>query len=221
MIAHDKWRTFLEDEITKDYYKSLVAFLKNELKTGKIIYPERDNWFNALSTNPEEIKVIILGQDPYHGPGQAHGFSFSVRKGVPLPPSLKNIYKEIESEFNIEMDKSNGELIPWVNQGVMLLNSVLTVEKSSPASHKNRGWEQFTDAVIKALSDNFEHKVFMLWGNYAIAKKELIDKNKHLILTSAHPSPYSANNGFFGNNHFKKANEYLVSHHLTPINWKI
>jgi len=215
------WNNFLNEEFNKDYYKKLNFFLENELDNGKIIYPKKENWLNALCVNPEKIKVIILGQDPYHGENQAHGFSFSVEKKISLPPSLKNIFKEISSEFNIEMSKKNGNLNPWVEQGVMLLNSVLTVEKGNPASHKNMGWEIFTDEVISFISKNFDKKVFLLWGNYAIQKKKLIDENKHLILTSPHPSPFSAHNGFFGNNHFKLVNEYLKNNNISIIDWQI
>lgn len=215
------WKDFLNNEFNKDYYKKIMFFLESELNKGKIIYPKKDNWLNALSVNPEKIKVIILGQDPYHGENQAHGFSFSVEKNVSLPPSLKNIFKEISIEFNIEMSKKNGNLTPWVEQGVMLLNSVLTVEKGNPASHKNIGWEKFTDEVIEFISTNFDKKVFLLWGNYAIQKKKIIDENKHLILTSPHPSPFSAHNGFFGNNHFKLVNDYLEKNNLSIIDWQI
>lgn len=221
MKAHNDWKPFLQEEITKPYYKELSNFLTEQENNNKKIYPEKKNWFNALSVSPENIKVIIIGQDPYHGENQAHGYSFSVEKGVKIPPSLVNIYKEIETEFGYEMSKKNGNLTPWVEQGVMLLNAVLTVEKGSPASHKGKGWEIFTDKIISSLSENFENKVFLLWGAFAQGKQELIDSKKHLILKSAHPSPYSASNGFFGNNHFKKTNEYLKSKGLEEINWQI
>lgn len=221
MKAHVDWKEYLEEEITKDYYKNLKNFLKNEINQGKIIYPKQENWFNALSISPKDIKVIILGQDPYHGENQAHGFSFSVEKNIKLPPSLKNIYLEIEKEFGYKMSTKNGNLIPWIDQGVLLLNSILTVEKNKPGSHKNQGWEIFTDKIISILSVNFEHKVFLLWGNFAINKEKLIDHNKHLILKSPHPSPFSAYNGFFGNNHFLITNQYLQQHLQKEINWII
>lgn len=221
MKAHVDWQEYLEEEITKNYYKNLKIFLKNEISQGKIIYPKQENWFNALSISPKDIKVIILGQDPYHGENQAHGFSFSVEKNIKLPPSLKNIYLEIEKEFGYKMSTKNGNLMPWINQGVLLLNSILTVEKNKPGSHKNQGWEIFTDKIISILSANFEHKVFLLWGNFAINKEKLIDHNKHLILKSPHPSPFSAYNGFFGNNHFLTTNQYLQKHLQKEINWII
>jgi uracil-DNA glycosylase len=221
MKANNDWKKYLDDEIKKDYYQNLKIFLKNEIEKGKIIYPKKENWFNALSISPEKIRVIILGQDPYHGENQAHGFSFSVEKGIQLPPSLKNIYTEIEKEYSFTMSKKNGNLIPWVQQGVMLLNSILTVEKNKPGSHKNQGWEIFTDKIISILSENFEHKVFILWGNFAIKKEKLIDSNKHLILKSPHPSPFSAYNGFFGNNHFLLTNQYLKKYFQQEIDWII
>jgi uracil-DNA glycosylase len=219
MKAHPDWENFIRPELEKPYYIELKNFLKKEMQT-KTIYPKTENWFNALSLSPDEVKVIIIGQDPYHGDNQAHGFSFSVQKGVAIPPSLVNIYKEIAREFNIEMSKKNGDLTPWVNQGVMLLNSILTVERNRAASHRGQGWETFTDKIIQTISDNFDNKVFMLWGNYAIGKQNLIDKNRHLILTSAHPSPL-ARGAFDGNGHFLKANEYLKEHNMNPIDWQI
>lgn len=202
-MGHINWKQYLQEEVKKDYYKNILLFLENELKNGKTIYPPKQKWFNVLNMNPEDIKVVIIGQDPYHGPNQAHGYSFSVEKGVKIPPSLKNIYEEIEKEFNISMSKTNGDLTPWVEQGVFLLNAILTVEKSNPASHKNVGWDKFTDNLIKIISTNCENVVFLLWGKFAESKKLLIDSSKHLILTSAHPSPYSVSN-FFGNKHFIK-----------------
>jgi uracil-DNA glycosylase len=219
MKAHPDWENFIRPELEKPYYIELKNFLKKEMQT-KTIYPKTENWFNALSLSPDEVKVIIIGQDPYHGDNQAHGFSFSVQKGVAIPPSLVNIYKEIAREFNVEMSKKNGDLTPWVNQGVMLLNSILTVERNRAASHRGQGWETFTDKIIQTISDNFDNKVFMLWGNYAIGKQNLIDKNRHLILTSAHPSPL-ARGAFDGNGHFLKANEYLKEHNMNPIDWQI
>lgn len=219
-MGHINWKQYLQEEVKKDYYKNILSFLENELKSGKTIYPPKQKWFNVLNMNPENIKVVIIGQDPYHGPNQAHGYSFSVEKGVKIPPSLKNIYEEIEKEFNISMSKTNGDLTPWVEQGVFLLNAILTVEKSNPASHKNVGWDKFTDNLIKIISTNCENVVFLLWGKFAESKKLLIDSSKHLILISAHPSPYSVSN-FFGNKHFIKTNEYLKLHNKKEIDWKI
>lgn len=219
-MAHINWKNYLQEEIKKDYYKKILRTLNEDISNGKIIYPSKEKWLNVLNMNPEDIKVVIIGQDPYHGPNQAQGYSFSVEKGINIPPSLKNIYAEIEKEFNIKMSQSNGDLTPWVQQGVFLLNAILTVEKSKPASHKNLGWEEFTNKLIKIISDNCENVVFLLWGKFAEGKKTLIDSNKHLILTSAHPSPYSVHN-FFGNNHFIKTNDYLTQHHKKPINWEI
>jgi uracil-DNA glycosylase len=218
---NNNWKPYLEEETKKPYFVELKKFLVEQKNAGKVIYPKPENIYTAFNIAPENVKVVILGQDPYHGENQAHGMSFSVLPGVKPPPSLKNIYKEIEQEFNYKMDEKNGYLMPWAEQGVMLINSVMTVEASNPASHKGMGWETFTDKVIHTLSDNFEHIVFMLWGSYAKAKSSLIDNKKHLILTSAHPSPFSAYNGFFGNNHFKKANEYLKANGHEEINWKI
>ena len=218
MTAHQNWKPYLESEFQKEYFKKLTAFLKEELQT-KTIYPPKEDWYNALSLAPENVKIVILGQDPYHGPNQAHGLSFSVKKGVKLPPSLQNIYKEIHNEFGYQMSNS-GDLTSWLNQGVLLLNSVLTVQASNAGSHQKRGWETFTDEIIHVMSKDFENIMFILWGAFAKSKANLIDKNKHLILESAHPSPFSAHNGFFGNNHFKKANEYLEKHGKSPINWQ-
>lgn len=221
MQAHEDWKIFLKEEINKPYYKDLTQILKEEKRESKIIYPPQEEIFNALSLSPKDIKVIILGQDPYHGLNQAHGFSFSVKENIPLPPSLKNIYKEIENEFGYKMSSSNGNLIPWVKQGVFLLNSILTVRKGEPSSHKNIGWEIFTDKIISTISDNYSNKVFLLWGAFAKGKESLVKKNNHLVLSSAHPSPYSAHSGFFGNNHFVKTNQYLKEHNFTEIDWKI
>jgi uracil-DNA glycosylase len=221
MKAHTEWQEFLKEEINKDYYKNLVSFLNNEEKENKVIYPSKENIFNALSISPKDIKVVILGQDPYHGVNQAHGYSFSVKKGITLPPSLKNIYKEIENEFGYKMSKTNGDLTPWVNQGVMLLNSILTVRKGEASSHKNQGWEIFTDKIISSLASNYNNIVFMLWGAYAKGKTSLAKKNNNLILTSPHPSPFSVHSGFFGNNHFKLANEFLKANNKEEINWQI
>ena len=219
-MAHINWAKYLEEEIKKDYFKNILNKLDIEKNNGKIIYPEKEKWFNVLNMNPDDIKVVIIGQDPYHGENQAHGYSFSVQKGIKIPPSLKNIYKEIEREFNIEMSQTNGDLTSWIEQGVFLLNTILTVEKSNPSSHKNIGWDKFTDKLIEIISDNYENVVFLLWGKFAESKKHLIKSEKHLILTSAHPSPYSAHN-FFGNNHFLLTNNYLKSKKIKEINWII
>lgn len=219
-MAHINWAKYLDNEVKKDYFKNILNKLDEEEKKGKIIYPSKENWFNVLKMNPENIKVVVIGQDPYHGENQAHGYSFSVKKGIKIPPSLKNIYNEIENEYSYTMSKSNGDLTPWVEQGVFLLNSILTVEKSNPASHKNLGWDKFTDNLIKIISDNCENVVFLLWGKFAESKKNLINTSKHLVLISAHPSPYSAHN-FFGNNHFLLANKYLKEKNIKEIDWKI
>jgi len=215
-MAHINWTKYLEEEIKKDYFKNILNKLDIEEKKGKIIYPEKKKWFNVLNMNPDDIKVVIIGQDPYHGENQAHGYSFSVQKGIKIPPSLKNIYKEIEREFNIEMSQTNGDLTSWIEQGVFLLNTILTVEKSNPSSHKNIGWDKFTDKLIEIISENYENVVFLLWGKFAESKKHLIKSEKHLILISAHPSPYSAHN-FFGNNHFLLTNNYLKSKNIKEI----
>ena len=186
------------------------------------IYPPRDSWFKALEYSSfEKTKVIILGQDPYHGEGQAEGLSFSVPKGIVIPPSLRNIFKELQSDDVSFSKPEHGNLVSWANQGVLLLNSVLTVEKNSPASHANQGWENFTDQVIQILSSHKNNLVFILWGAYANKKSELIDSNKHLILSAPHPSPFSAYKGFFGSKHFSKTNSYLVSTNQEAIDWSI
>ena len=218
---HNDWKDLLLQETKKDYFLNLKNFLVEQKNQNKIIFPSKENIYKAFELAPKDIKVIVLGQDPYHGVNQAHGLSFSVMPGIRPPPSLKNIYKEIEQELKIDMDQNNGYLLPWLNQGVFLLNSILTVEKSLPGSHRNKGWETFTDFVIEQISKNYEGNVYMLWGSYAKEKAKLINKDKNLILTSAHPSPYSANNGFFGNNHFFEANKYLKEKGKQPINWKI
>ncbi|MEF9986841.1 MAG: uracil-DNA glycosylase [Bacteroidales bacterium] len=216
----EQWKEVLKEEFCKDYFVNLAKFLHNEKKSGKIIYPPGKLIFNAFELTPfNSVKVVILGQDPYHGPNQAHGLSFSVPDGIMTPPSLKNIYKEIEADLNITLNK-NGNLENWAKQGVFLLNSVLTVRASEPTSHAKIGWNEFTDAVIKAISDKKEGVVFMLWGNYAKTKKELINKNKHYILEAAHPSPL-ARGAFFGCKHFSKCNNILTSLSKEPINWNL
>ena len=218
---NEKWKIMLKEEGEKEYFKLLIQTLKTEIDGGKIIFPPVNMWYRALSLEPEKIKVVIIGQDPYHNEGQAHGLSFSVPKGVKIPPSLKNIFTEIEKEFNVKMAKNNGDLTPWLEQGVMLINSILTVEKNLPASHHDFGWEIFTDKIIAKISSETNGVVFMLWGTYAQKKKNLIDENKHLVLTSPHPSPFSAHKGFLGNNHFKLANSYLSKNGKQEIKWKI
>lgn len=213
-----EWREILKEEFDKEYFRNIVSFLHREKREGKTVYPPGSLIFNAFDTTPfSKVKVVILGQDPYHGAGQAHGLSFSVPDGIPVPPSLKNIYKEIEEDLSVRINK-NGSLVQWARQGVFLLNAVLTVRASSPTSHSAIGWSTFTDAVIKALSDKREHLVFMLWGNYARSKKSLIDGSRHLVLEAAHPSPL-ARGAFFGCRHFSKCNRYLQEHGETPIDW--
>jgi uracil-DNA glycosylase len=214
-----EWHKALASFFETETFQSLLLFLKQEYTTKKI-YPKPQNIFRAFSLTPlSQVKVVIVGQDPYHGEGQANGLCFSVENGTTLPPSLKNIYKEIENDCGIKKDFSYGDLELWAKQGVLLLNTVLTVEANSPASHKDKGWEDFTKEVIKTISDRQEHVVFMLWGNFARSKKSLIDENKHLILEAAHPSPFSAYSGFFGCKHFSKCNEYLKAHGEGEVKW--
>ncbi|MBR5856291.1 MAG: uracil-DNA glycosylase [Bacteroidales bacterium] len=215
-----EWKKLLEEEFEKEYFAKIVNFLHKEKGEGRIIYPPGSLIFNAFSLTPfSKVKVVILGQDPYHGAGQAHGLSFSVPDGVTPPPSLKNIYKEIESDLGVKLCK-NGNLEAWAKQGVFLLNAVLTVRASQAASHSNIGWNLFTDSVIKAISENMDGVVFMLWGNFARSKSALIDHNRHLVLEAAHPSPL-ARGAFFGCRHFSKCNEYLVAQNKTPIDWTL
>ncbi len=210
----------IKRESNKDYYIKLKSFLDDEYEK-KIIYPERKNIFFSLKETPyEKVKVVIIGQDPYHGEGEAHGLAFSVNPGIKIPPSLKNIYKELNNEYGYDIP-NNGYLLSWAKQGVLLLNAVLTVEKDKPASHRNKGWEIFTDEIIKEIDKKNEPVVFMLWGNFARSKKELIKNKKHLVLESTHPSPFSARNGFFGCNHFKLANEFLRKNNMEEIDWQI
>lgn len=215
----ESWKNALSDEFEKDYFKSLTEFVRGEYLSGKTIYPAAKNIFNAFNLCPlDKVRVVIIGQDPYHEPGQAHGLCFSVESGTDLPPSLINIYKEIESDIG-HKSKTNGDLTYWANQGVLLLNSTLTVRAHAAASHVGHGWETFTDAVIKTVAQNRTNIVYMLWGSFAQNKAAIVDKNQNLVLCSAHPSPLSAYRGFFGNNHFSRANEYLVAHGQTPIDW--
>jgi uracil-DNA glycosylase len=214
------WSNYLSQEKEKDYFVSLYSFLNS--RNNNEIYPPRSEWFKAFKHSSfNSTKVIILGQDPYHGDGQAEGLSFSVPKDIVIPPSLRNIHKELESNNVNFTSPGHGNLVTWANQGVLLLNSVLTVEKKSPAAHANRGWEFFTDHVISVLSENKKNLVFILWGAYAQKKSELIDSTKHLILCAPHPSPFSAHKGFFGSQHFLKTNEYLESTNQKPIDWRI
>lgn len=216
----EDWLKILGDEFGKPYMLKLKEFLKQEKAAGKVIYPKGAEIFNALDNTPfKDVKVVILGQDPYHGPNQAHGLSFSVRKGIPKPPSLVNIYKEIERDLQVKMP-SHGDLTGWAKQGVLLLNAMLTVQQANAGSHQKKGWEEFTDAVIRAINDQNKHVVFMLWGAYAQKKGAFIDRSKHLVLESVHPSPLSAHRGFLGNSHFSKANDYLKQQGLQPIQWE-
>ena len=216
-IGND-WDKLLADEFKKDYYLKLREFLKSEY-FGHKIYPPMNDIFNALRyTSYSGTRVVILGQDPYHGYGQAHGLCFSVKEGVPHPPSLKNIFKELKSEYDIDAP-SSGELVGWARQGVLLLNTTLTVREGSPQSHKGQGWEILTDKIISLINEKNEGVVFMLWGGNARAKKALITNKKHLVLECAHPSPLSAYNGFFGCNHFKLANDFLRGNELKQIDW--
>ncbi len=218
---HPSWLAVIGDELEKPYMQALRHFLKEEKAAGKVIYPPSPLIFNAFNQTPfEQVRVVIIGQDPYHGPNQAHGLSFSVQNGVALPPSLMNIYKEISSDLNIKMSR-NGDLSPWADQGVLLLNATLTVEQSNAGSHQGKGWEAFTDAAIAALNAHREGLVFVLWGSYAQKKGAFIDESKHLVLKSVHPSPLSAHRGFFGNRQFSTINQYLIQHNQTPIDWQI
>jgi len=219
---HPSWLPALQNEFYKPYMLSLNQFLEQENEQGTIVYPKHSDVFNAFNLTPfNEVKVVILGQDPYHGANQAHGLSFSVQKGVAIPPSLRNIYKELQADVPGFKIPTDGDLSSWAKQGVLLLNSTLTVRSNQPGSHQKMGWEQFTDQAIRALSEQREGLVFMLWGRHAQAKASLIDPTKHVVLTAAHPSPFSAYNGFFGCTHFSKANAYLVNKDEKPINWQI
>ena len=216
------WKERLADEFEKPYFAELTAFVKKEYQSEPV-YPPPKYIFRAFDLCPfEKTKVVILGQDPYHGAGQANGLCFAVSDGVPLPPSLQNIYKELSIEYGVpyETFAKTGDLSRWATQGVLLLNATLTVRAHLAGSHQHKGWEEFTDAAVRALSDEREHLVFMLWGNYAKAKGAHIDRSKHLILEAAHPSPFSAHSGFFGCKHFTRANEYLTTHKEAPIDWR-
>lgn len=218
---HPSWANVLSAEFQKPYFRALLQFIKNEKAAGKQIYPPGSLIFNAFDSTPfEAVKVVILGQDPYHNPGQAMGLSFSVPKGVAIPPSLRNMYLELETSLGILAPK-HGDLSSWAAQGVFLLNAMLTVEEQQAGSHQKKGWQNFTDAAIQALGQEREGLVFMLWGAFAQKKKALIDSSKHLILASAHPSPLSAHRGFLGNQHFLLANEYLIKNGREAINWAL
>lgn len=214
------WKEVLKEEFEKEYFQNIKNQLRSMKVQGREIYPPGKLIFNAFNTTPfDKVKVIILGQDPYHNPGEAMGLSFSVPKGIKIPPSLKNIFKEISDDIGCSIP-NHGDLSYWAEQGVFLLNTILTVEKNLASSHKNIGWQYFTDSIIRHLSDKKEYLVFMLWGNFAKQKEVLIDRVKHLVLSSPHPSPL-AGGGFFGNHHFSQANEYLLRHNIKPIDWQI
>ena len=214
---HNDWDSILYEEVNKDYFNDILKEV-NKLYEEKVIYPPKKDVFNAFRLSYKDVKVVILGQDPYHGEGEAHGYAFSCLK-TPIPPSLKNIYKELYTDLNIQKDMLDGNLLPWVKQGVMLLNTGLTVEKDKPNSHKDIGWHTFTDAVIEKLNEREKPVVFILWGNNARDKKKLITNPQHLIIESPHPSPFSANNGFFGSKPFSKTNDFLVKNGMSKINW--
>ncbi len=215
------WKEALAAEFNQPYMQQLRAFLLEQKTAGKQVYPPGPLIFNALNSTPlDDVKVVIIGQDPYHGPGQAHGLCFSVPAGVPVPPSLQNIFKELQRDLSLPIPR-HGCLQGWAEQGVLLLNAVLTVEHSQAGSHANRGWERFTSRIIDVLNERREHLVFMLWGSYAQKKGQQIDPERHLVLKSVHPSPLSAHRGFIGNGHFSLANDYLRQKGRTPIDWQL
>jgi len=219
---HPSWKEVLKDEFSKPYFQQIVTFLKTEKALQKTIYPPGPLIFNAFNQTPfDKVKVVIIGQDPYHGPNQAHGLSFSVQNGIKPPPSLVNIFKEIQKDIGIDMPVGYGNLTSWAQQGVLLLNAALTVRAGEPFSHAKYGWAEFTDAVIQTISDKKENVVFLLWGKFAQEKQALIDETKHHVLKAAHPSPFSADKGFFGSKHFSKTNELLMKDGLAPIDWKL
>ncbi|HHH52939.1 MAG TPA: uracil-DNA glycosylase [Bacteroidetes bacterium] len=216
----DSWKQILAEEFEKDYFTKIKEDIVNDIKAGKIIYPPGNLIFNAFNSTPfDKVKVVIIGQDPYHGPGQAMGLCFSVPEGIAIPASLKRIYKEMHDDVGITIP-NHGNLTKWTQQGVFMMNAILTVVHKTAGAHKNIGWQQFTDTVIKKISDNKEGVVFLLWGNFAKAKRSLIDETKHYILESAHPSPL-AGNAFFGNHHFSKTNELLIKQGKEPIDWQV
>ena len=215
------WKEVLKDEFSKDYFQQIVAYLKMEKAMGRMIYPPGGNIFHAFDATPfHQVKVVLLGQDPYHGAGQAHGLAFSVQHGIKPPPSLVNIFKEMQQDLGAPVP-SHGNLEAWTKQGVFLLNASLTVRAAEPMSHAKIGWHEFTDSVIKKISDLRQNVVFMLWGRSAQDKQVLIDETKHYVLKAAHPSPYSADKGFFGCRHFSKANEYLVKNRIDAVDWRL
>jgi len=215
------WLEHLKSEFEEPYMQELSRFLRAEKSNGKVIFPHGQNIFAALNTTPlDAVKVVIIGQDPYHGAGQAHGLSFSVPKGVAVPPSLKNIYKELIADIGIQQPQ-HGNLEAWAQQGVLLLNAVLTVEQANAGSHQGKGWERFTDRVIEVVNQQSEHVVFLLWGSYAQKKGASIDHARHAVLQAPHPSPLSAHRGYFGSAHFSKANDYLTANQKTPIDWQV
>lgn len=217
----ESWKNVLSKEFQQDYFSNIKTFILNEKLLGKQVFPPGKLMFNAFNLCPfNKVKVVIIGQDPYHGLGQAHGLSFSVPLGVKIPPSLQNIYKELEQDLGIEVPK-HGNLTSWALQGVLLLNAVLSVNSGEPASHKAAGWENFTNAVIHHLSEKRTNLVFILWGKFAQDKALLIDQSKHLILKAAHPSPFSAYQGFLGCKHFSKTNEFLISRGISPVDWSV
>ena len=220
VMTNNKWDEILNEEYHKDYFKNIVAFV-NKVYKEKVIFPPKNRILSALNiTDYDKVKVVILGQDPYHGIGEANGLAFSVNDGVKIPPSLKNIYKELYDDLKVPIPNT-GNLESWANEGVLLLNSVLTVEKDKPASHKNIGWENFTDSIIKKINEKEEPVVFILWGNFAKSKKSLITNPKHLIIESSHPSPFSVNYGFFGSRPFSKTNKFLKENGIKEIDWTI
>lgn len=220
-LLESSWRPILADQFEQAYMQALFAFLNSEMTRGKVIYPPMEQWFNAFLHTPfDKVKVVILGQDPYHGAGQAHGLSFSVPEGVAIPPSLANIFKELHRDLGVPLP-TQGNLLAWADQGVLLLNATLTVEANRAGSHQNRGWEHFTDTIISCLNDQREGIVFLLWGAFAHKKAALIDDRKHCILTTSHPSPLAAYRGFLGSGQFSEANQYLVSQGKKAIDWSL
>lgn len=218
---HESWKIFLEDEFSKKYMEDLRAFLKQEIETGRKIFPPMNKIFNAFNLTPfTNIKIVLVGQDPYHGENQANGLSFSVEENIKVPPSLQNIFRELFTDLRLTSPQ-NGNLEKWAKQGVLLLNSSLTVEKGLPGSHQGKGWEKFTDEVLKIINNKKQNVVFILWGKKAQEKGHFLDRQRHLILKSPHPSPFSAHSGFFGSKPFSKANNYLIEKGIEPINWQL
>lgn len=218
---NDTWKEVLKNEFSKPYFLEIVGFLRSEKMAGKVIYPPGPMIFNAFDRTPfDKVKVVLIGQDPYHGKGQAHGLCFSVQNGVPPPPSLVNMFKEMHTDLGLEIP-ATGNLTKWADQGLLLLNASLTVRANEPMSHAKIGWAQFTDTVIRKVSEQKENVVFLLWGKFAQEKQSLIDETKHLVLKAAHPSPLSAYNGFFGCRHFSKTNEYLIKNGIGPLDWSL